>query len=122
MTPQTQAQKDKEAEARKRSEAAKKAAATRKKNEEEEAKKANGGNGNDSSEPKKGDAGPIPARFSGVSAPEPPAVVLSEKERRAAEHELREEHNARTGGGTVRSGEVEKAHDEHNRRTAGINV
>lgn len=67
-----------------------------------------------------GNEGPIPARFSGESAPEPDAVVMSEEERAEAEHAERELHNARTGGGDVMAGELEDQREEHNLRTGGF--
>lgn len=95
------------AEQRKRSEAAKKAAETRKKNQEEEEK----------------------ARQAEASGEQPEQVEGAEEIRRLTpeelaqrEHVLRVAHNARTGGGEVHEGELQAAHDEHNRRTAGINV
>jgi hypothetical protein len=142
LTPQTQAQK--EAEARKRSEAAKKAAATRKKNEEEEAaKKAEGESSeptpekpeNESSETKpekpenessdqdqeqESEPGPIPGKFSQESPAE--VRLPSPEELAAQEHEERVTHNERTGGGDVHKDELQAQRDEHNRRTAGIGV
>lgn len=82
------------AEQKKRSEAAKKAAATRKANQEAD---------QSGDEPKN-------VEETRLATPE---------ELEQQEHDLRVEHNARTGGGEIHEGELQAQRDEHNRRTSG---
>lgn len=52
-----------------------------------------------------------------TAEPSPPVEQTKPEDFARQEHELRVEHNARTGGGDVHEGELQAQREEHNERT-----